>query len=207
MTWWGKNRMLPLVAAVTVLASILSVPGAGILVALPNLMGGPGFASPVSLLIPLAAMIVYCQGLARQNTTLEHSAVRQIWYADLAVAAACTGVFAAGLVIDSGPVMVASLRNAIGYFGAALLGTWLFSPATASLLPLVWALLAAMGGLPFGDPSLVTWPSRPSDDTTSWAMATTLAIAGAIAYLAHHTTFAERLRQLRLPDDRHEARP
>lgn len=161
MTWWAKNRMLPLLAAATALAAILCVPGAGVLVALPNLMGGPGFASPVSLLVPLAAMIVYCQGLARQNLAFEHSTVRHIWRADLAVAAACNAVFAARLVIDSGSVMVATLRNAIGYFGAALLGTWLFNLATASLLPLIWALLAAMGGLPFGDPSLITWPSQP----------------------------------------------
>lgn len=199
MKWWAKNRMLALLAVTTIACSILAVPGAGILVALPNLTGGPGFASPVSLLIPLAAVIVYCQGLARQNTNLERSAARRIWYADLAVAAGCAVVLAGGLLVDSGPVMLATLRNTIGYFGAALLGTWLFTPATASLLPLSWALIAAMGGLPFGDPSLVSWPSRDGGDVGSWVVAVALAATGTIAYLAHDAGFAERLRHARLP--------
>jgi hypothetical protein len=168
------------------------------LVALPNLTGGPGFASPVSLLIPLIAVIVYCQGLARQNTTLEQLGIRRIWHADLVVAATCVALFTAGLAVDHGPVMLETLRNTIGYFGAALLATWLFSLPTAPLLPLIWALLAAMGGLPFGDPSLFSWPSRPADDTPSWAMAVLLAVVGPIAYLAHDTRMVDRLRHLSL---------
>ena len=199
MIWWAKSRRLALLGVTTVAAAILCVPGVGILVSLPSLLGGPGFASPVSLLLPLAAMIAYCQGLARQNITVEQLAVRRIWYADLAAAAGCAAAFTSGLLIDDGPVMLATVRNTVGYLGAALLATWLFSLATAALLPLVWALLAAMGGLPFGDPSLVSWPSRAADDLGSWAMAIVLAVAGPIAYLAHHATLTERLRRVRPP--------
>lgn len=195
MRWWAKTRMLTLLTVTTAVSTALCIPGVGLLVALPRITGGPGFVAPISFLIPLAAMILYCHGLARQDKTLERQACRPIWWADLAAAAACIAIFAAGLLVNHGDVMLATLRNTIGYFGAALFGTWLFNQATAALLPLLWALLSAVGGLPFGDPSVWNWLSRPGDDTVSWIVAIVLAAVGPVAYLAHHTTLTERLTQ------------
>lgn len=198
MKWWAKSRMLALLAAITVAAAVLCLPGAGVLVSLPNLTGGPDFASPVSFLIPLAAVVAYCQGLARQDVTLEYQAVRRVWLADLGVAAACCAVFAAGLIVDHGDTMLATVRNTLGFFGAALIGTWLIDLSKAALVPVIWSLLAGLGGLPLGDVALTTWPSRPAADAGSWIVAGALALVGPAAYLAHHAPVADRLaRRLR----------
>ena len=179
--------------ATTVTAAGLCLPGHSVLVAFPSLAGGPTFASPLSFLLPLAAVIVFCQGVARQNDVLERQADRRIWFADVALALAGAGTFAAGLLVDPGAVAVATARNAVGYFGAALLGARLFSHGVAAVVPVVWAVVAATGGVPLVPNGLWNWPCAPADDPAAWGSALTLAVAGAMAYLARYPAFTVRL--------------
>lgn len=200
MMWWAKTRMLPTLMLVTAVSTALCVRGVGLLVTLPSLTGGPSFASPISLLIPLAAVILYSHGLSRQNMSLEHQACRPIWWADVGAAATCVAIFALGLLVDHGDVMLGTLRNSIGYFGAALMGTWLFTQRTAALLPLAWALISSMGGLPLGEPSFWNWPSQPAQDAIAWTVPLVLGAVGPAAYLAHHATLTDRIAKAAAPE-------
>lgn len=181
MEQWFRNRAGVTVLGSSWLAAGLSVPGTGFLVAFPNLTGGPSMAAPASALLPLVAVMAYSYGIARQNTMLESLALRHVWLADVMLAGLCLLPFALGMTIFGGPELIAAFRNALGYFGAALVSASLMGLSTSALFPLLWAIAASMGLLPLGDP-LWTWPLAQVDRPLSWAAPVILALLGPVVY-------------------------
>lgn len=182
MRFWFVNRAVPLVLIVTIMAAVLCIPATGLLVALPNLAGGPQIASPLSALLPLASVIAYGSGLARQNAQLEESAIRRVRALDIALATLCILLFCVALAVQPGAEMLEAVRNAAGYFGATLLCARFLNLNVASLVPLFWAVLSAMGILPLGNP-LTSWPMEPGASPSSWAVPMGMALVGPIVYL------------------------
>lgn len=186
MWLWAHNRVAVATVVVAWFAAGLSVPGSGVLVAFPNLTGGPSFASPASALLPLAAVVSYSYSLSRQNTVLESLAIRRIWLADLSLGVLCILPFATVYGLFGGPELFAATRNAIGYFALTLVSMRVFGLNTSALIPLGWAIAASMGILPLGNP-LFSWPLAPAEDPLSWLVPVLLAAIAPFAYLAHGT--------------------
>lgn len=195
MWWWMRNRAAIVTLVVAWVAAVLSVPGSGVLVAFPNLTGGPGLASPASALLPLAAVVAYSYSLSRQNTVLEALALRRIWLADLLLAVLCVLPFAVVYAMFGGPELFAASRNAIGYFAATLVSTRVFGLSTSALIPLGWAIAVSMGLLPQGNP-LWGWPLTPAEQPISWLVPGLLAVIAPLAYLTRSRQIGHRFTRL-----------
>lgn len=182
MKLWAKNRAAGVTLGVAAAVALLCLPGAGVMVALPNLTGGPGFAAPLGALLPLLAVLSFGYSLSRRNQALERQASRHIQVADVALAALCVALVWCINGVQLTDASLAAMRNCVGYFGVFLLTVSFSGTAVASLVPLGWGICAAMGVLPQGHP-VWSWPLAEVSVAESWWVAGGLGITGIVAYL------------------------
>lgn len=191
MKLWAKNRVAYGLLIIAIVSAILSLPGSTFFVAFPNLTGGPGFAAPLSALLPLVPTVALCAGINRQNMVLEATAIRRIWWADIGLMVLCLVPFAVLVALQPTTTLWESFRNALGYFGLAMLAVRLIGSSLAALIPLVWALAGLVGLLPLYE-HFFNWPMAPASALESWFFPSVLALAGVLVYQYYHLANLQR---------------
>ena len=169
--WLQVRRTRACAATVLVVAVALSLAGERSL-PLPNLLGGPPLAVPLTLLMPLAVGSVVALGLTSGDPRVEAVASRPLRLLDVAYA-----LSAATLALAAG-------RNALGYVGLTLIGRCGLGPHAAALLPAGFTVAAALFGSGADrQPRWWAWPLVAADDPLSWGSAVVLLLLGAAVAL------------------------
>ena len=185
--WLQVRRTRACAATVLVVAVALSLAGERSL-PLPNLLGGPPLAVPLTLLMPLAVGSVVALGLTSGDPRVEAVASRPLRLLDVAYALSAAtlalATCALAQALGGSDLALAAGRNALGYVGLTLIGRCGLGPHAAALLPAGFTVAAALFGSGADrQPRWWAWPLVAADDPLSWGSAVVLLLLGAAVAL------------------------
>lgn len=178
MIWWWKSRQWTLagVAGVACVALVWLVGESLFTTPLSTGITAPQ-AFVVAVILPLG--IARCLGRAGAD---ERRAVRHVAWLDLAVVWPLAMLCAAAMaIVSSGEIGLTAARNVLALTGLVLLCVGLVGARYASLVPVVWLVLAAtFGTTATGGAQLWAWVLGPSSLPT-WFVTGVLALIGSFS--------------------------
>lgn len=193
MTLWLRVRRAYQCVITIIIVAIALIPARSFYLPLPNLLGGPRLAVPLTFLLPVAVAIVVAWGLAAGDPLIEAIASRPLKLFDVgyAFSAALLALAACVLVwLTSGTdLALAAGRNVLGYIGLVLVGRRLIGAHAAALLPAGFAIAVSLFGTGIGRQTrLWAWPLAGAYDPIGWSSAIILLILGMIVALLYPDT-------------------